>query len=398
MSQSLDGILIYSHGSKMLGTFWRADTVGKHPTALLLHGIPGVEKNTDLAYALREAGWNCIAFHYRGCWGSEGDYNLEGNLDDIVAAINFAASDPGVDMERLALVGLSLGGYGVVAAAARDPRPKAIVSINPLVTPADKPLDEATFAEWASMLAGITAAEVKVQWMALTPLTELAPKLAGRPTLLLTGEADLYFPPAHAQPLADAMPFAQWVRIPGAEHTFSDYRATLIHTVIDWLSLNVFPLSPLFPLSPALSLRHTIEADHSRVLAVLNDWWGGRDLSHLLPRLFFQHFNDTSFIIENNGELVAFLIGFISQSETGVAYIHFVGVHPDHRKDGLARSMYDRFFVLARSRGAREVHCITSPVNTVSIAFHKRLGFEVSEPISNYDGLDGDRVAMKRKL
>ncbi len=401
MAQSIDGILIYSHGSKMLGTFWRADTTGKHPTVLLLHGIPGVEKNTDLAYALREAGWNCIALHYRGCWGSEGNYNLAGNIDDIIAAIDFAASDPGVDMGRFAIVGLSLGGYGVIAAAARDPRPKAIVSINPLVTPADQPLDDATFTEWAAMLAGITAAEAKAQWLALTPLPELAPQLTGfvgRPTLLLTGEADPYFPPSHAKPLADAMPFAEWKRILGADHMFCDHRATLVHTVINWLTLNAFPSFPLFPSSPGLLLRHSLESDHARVLAVLNDWWGGRDLSHLLPRLYFQHFNDTSFIIEQDGELVAFLIGFISQSEPDEAYIHFVGVHPDHRKDGLARSMYERFFALARARGAREVHCITSPVNTVSIAFHKRLGFEVSEPIANYDGLDGDRVSMKRIL
>ena len=27
---------------------------------MLLHGIPGVEKNYDLAYALRDAGWNVV--------------------------------------------------------------------------------------------------------------------------------------------------------------------------------------------------------------------------------------------------------------------------------------------------------------------------------------------------
>lgn len=27
---------------------------------MVLHGVPGVEKNLDLAYALRGAGWNCL--------------------------------------------------------------------------------------------------------------------------------------------------------------------------------------------------------------------------------------------------------------------------------------------------------------------------------------------------
>ena len=396
MPQSLDGVIIHSHGCRLLGTFWRADTQGRHPTVLLLHGISGIEKNYDLAYGLREAGWNCLTFHYRGCWGSAGVYSLPGIVDDILVAIDFLSHDPHVDTERLAGVGLSLGGWGVVTAAARDQRLRAVVSMNPLVDPNARPLADDESTEFASMLNGITAAEVKTQWAALAPLTTIAPQLAGRPTLLLTGDADELFPPSHIQPLADAMPFAEWQRIPGANHLFSDRRPIMTRTVIDWLAITAFPSSPRSPLSP--SLRHPVESDHGRVLAVLSDWWGGRDLSHLLPRLYFQHFNDTSFIVEHDGELIAFLIGFISQSEPGLAYIHFVGVHPEHRKQGIAESLYNRFFTLARARGAREVHAVTAPVNAGSQTFHQRMGFTVSEPISNYDGPGDDRVTLKRKL
>ncbi|MGH2522676.1 MAG: GNAT family N-acetyltransferase [Anaerolineales bacterium] len=147
-----------------------------------------------------------------------------------------------------------------------------------------------------------------------------------------------------------------------------------------------------------MTLRAPTESDHARVLAILSDWWGGRDLSHLLPRLYFQHFTDTSFIIEQEGRLVAFLIGFMSQSDPRVAYIHFVGVHPEFRRARLGQALYERFFELARARGAHEVHCVTAPVNTGSIAFHTRLGFVPSEPISNYDGPGDDRVGFKKKI
>ena len=69
----LEGVVITSAGSKLLGALYCAAGAGPHPTALVLHGIPGLEKNTDIAYALRDAGWNALVFHYRGCWGSEGD-------------------------------------------------------------------------------------------------------------------------------------------------------------------------------------------------------------------------------------------------------------------------------------------------------------------------------------
>jgi pimeloyl-ACP methyl ester carboxylesterase/ribosomal protein S18 acetylase RimI-like enzyme len=393
----LETVTFYSQNTKLLGTFWRPSHTNtpKRPTVLLLHGIPGTEKNTDLAYALCAAGWNCLIFHYRGCWGSDGSYNMHGNLEDVSAAIDYLANDPTVDMERFALIGLSLGGYNTVAIAARDSRPRALISISPLVTSQDVQLDDAILNEWSGQLNGISPTQLNEQWLSLTPASTLAAQLAPRPALLLTGDADIYFPPSHMQPLADAMPSAQWVRVPGADHPFSDHRPLLIRTVIGFLTQTFFPPSPL---PKPFTLRHAIEADHARILGVLSDWWGGRDLSHLLPRLYFQHFNDTSFIIEKDGQLAAFLIGFLSQSEEGVAYIHFVGVHPDHRKEGLARTLYERFFTLARSRGAHEVHCVTGTVNATSIAFHKRMGFEVSDPIPNYDGAGDDRVSMKRKL
>jgi GNAT superfamily N-acetyltransferase len=82
------------------------------------------------------------------------------------------------------------------------------------------------------------------------------------------------------------------------------------------------------------TVRAIRESDHEKVISVVNEWWGGRDIPWLLPRLFFQHFGDTSFAVEEDGELVAFLIGFVSQSREGEAYIHFVEVRPDRRNKG----------------------------------------------------------------
>lgn len=105
-----------------------------------------------------------------------------------------------------------------------------------------------------------------------------------------------------------------------------------------------------------------------------------------LPRLFFRHFEDTSFVIEEGGEIVAFLLGFVSQSQPGEAYIHFVGVHLDHRKRGVAKTLYERFFEEARERGCETVRCITSPVNKGSIAFHERMGFGIEAGDGASDG------------
>jgi len=66
---SLVEIAVPSHGAQLLGAFYLASGVGPHPIAIIYHGFPGYEQNLDLAQALRRAGYNVLAVHYRGSWG-----------------------------------------------------------------------------------------------------------------------------------------------------------------------------------------------------------------------------------------------------------------------------------------------------------------------------------------
>ena len=50
-------------------------------------------------------------------------------------------------------------------------------------------------------------------------------------------------------------------------------------------------------------VRHAEPADYGRVIAIVDDWWGGRPMAAMLPKLFFVHFRDTSFVAEEEDEL-----------------------------------------------------------------------------------------------
>lgn len=63
---------IPSHGVLINGILYSPPGSGPHPTIVICHGLPGNEKNLDLAQALRRAGWNAVTFNYRGSWGSPG--------------------------------------------------------------------------------------------------------------------------------------------------------------------------------------------------------------------------------------------------------------------------------------------------------------------------------------
>lgn len=127
----------------------------------------------------------------------------------------------------------------------------------------------------------------------------------------------------------------------------------------------------------------------------------------MLPKLFFVHFQSTSFVAEQDGQIAGFVTGFVSQTFLDEAYIHFVGVNPNYRKSGIARALYDKFFEAVSDAGIRTVRCVTSPVNKASIAFHRSLGFSIKEGgklmdgvsvFEDYDGPGEDRVLFYKDL
>lgn len=156
-----------------------------------------------------------------------------------------------------------------------------------------------------------------------------------------------------------------------------------------------------------MEIRSVAGSDYYALSPLINDWWGGRQMSDMLPKLFFDHFSNTSFVAERDGEIVGFLIGFLSQSHNNEGYIHFVGVHPDYRKHSIGMHLYNKFFNVVKQNGRNIVRCVTSPVNKVSIAFHTKMGFEIEEGDNkiggisvntDYDGLNQDRVLFVKHL
>ncbi|MDP5275484.1 GNAT family N-acetyltransferase [Chengkuizengella axinellae] len=151
-----------------------------------------------------------------------------------------------------------------------------------------------------------------------------------------------------------------------------------------------------------MKLRNLKPSDYTAISPLIDEWWGGRKMSHLLPKLFFDHFNDTSFIVEKDGDIIGFLIGFLSQTSSDKAYIHFVGVDPKYRKFNVGRQLYNTFFDQVKQNDRHSVHCITSPVNKTSIAFHLKMGFLIEGGDKEIDGVyvhsDYDSPAEDRVL
>jgi L-amino acid N-acyltransferase YncA len=153
-------------------------------------------------------------------------------------------------------------------------------------------------------------------------------------------------------------------------------------------------------------LRALRESDYQLITAQVDEWWG-RPVRGALLRLFFEHFLPMSHAAEADGVLVGFILGFQSQTFPHVAYTHFVAVAPSERRRRLGGTLYEAFFVGARSRGCTSVEAITAPINTRSIAFHQSIGFELvgsdtivdGVPVSfEHEGPGQHRVRLRRRL
>jgi GNAT superfamily N-acetyltransferase len=164
------------------------------------------------------------------------------------------------------------------------------------------------------------------------------------------------------------------------------------------------------PSPTALTFRRPTEADYVPIVRVVDDWWDGRAIHVLLPRLWLQHFTGTSWLAEDaGGRLAGFLIGFLSPDDPRVAYCHMVAANPNLRRSGVARRLYEHFFDDARRAGATSVHAVTWPGNRRSVAFHRSLGFAIRDgkgtqnlygtpAVAGYDYDTEDRVDLTREL
>lgn len=111
---------------------------GPQPIVVLAHGLSGTRRDRLGAFAERfaAAGIAALVFDHRGFGDSAGEPDLfrpARQLEDWRAAIAFARSLHGIDGDRVATFGSSMGGGNALAAAAEDPRVAAAVSQVPFL-------------------------------------------------------------------------------------------------------------------------------------------------------------------------------------------------------------------------------------------------------------------------
>jgi pimeloyl-ACP methyl ester carboxylesterase len=242
------GVHIPTHGVQLNGIIYQASGAGPHPTLVIFHGLPGNEKLLDLAQAVRRAGWNSVAFNYRGSWGSPGAFRFSQNLEDGEAVLAYLrdaanASQLGIDTRRIVLAGHSMGGWVVVHTAARDHHlmGAVLISAADVGKQGEMPRDRvlALLADCMGPLAGVTPENMADEMQALSRkfrFENAASNLTQMPLLLLTAD-DGFAPDSNALVHTIQELGGQDVTVIHAstDHNWSDHRIVLESIIINWL-------------------------------------------------------------------------------------------------------------------------------------------------------------------
>jgi pimeloyl-ACP methyl ester carboxylesterase len=250
----LHELLIPSHDVMLSGIMLGANGAGPHPTVLLLHGFPGNEKNLDLAQSLRRAGYNVLFFHYRGAWGSQGDYTVGGQTGDVAAVLDYIRGNADrfrADTKQLSVIGHSLGGFTALRAAAQIKELNCAVGLaaynfEPEASYTEEQINgRNAYVDQLFMLHNMTGAKLLSEAEENTEAFDtrkLAPKLSGKSVLLIAGSEDKAVPPEMQSRVVAAYEKNPDINlkaevIPG-DHAFSVSRIRLQRMVIDWMDHN----------------------------------------------------------------------------------------------------------------------------------------------------------------
>lgn len=177
----------------------RGCSAERKPAIVLLHGwLDKGATDTELevsANLFAEEGYVVLVPLMRGWGGGQNDCGLS-QPADTVRMIEWLASQPGVDPDRIAMVGLSFGGQVALLTGALTHRVKAIVSYS-------GPTDLVKLKEYNGRYWDVWAMSCEPDLKKRSPVS-----VAGQikaPVLLIQGDADTTVPPEQAEEMENAL-------------------------------------------------------------------------------------------------------------------------------------------------------------------------------------------------
>lgn len=238
---------INSSGSTIYGFEYTANGASLHPTIIMLHGLPGNERNLDLTQNLRRAGYNIIYFNYRGSWGSQGTFSYQNALEDINAVINHISHPQNIqrlkiDTNKIALFGHSMGAGLAMINGLNNPKVKAISAVsifNPytIFKGVEAPINLAEFNQYLSTLGMLNCKPEEFSQEMISHLDnyniEQFVAISRKPILVIDEHKNNIYLANHKK--KKNLTYKIW----DTDHAFTNKRIALSREIKNWLDLHL---------------------------------------------------------------------------------------------------------------------------------------------------------------
>jgi pimeloyl-ACP methyl ester carboxylesterase len=224
-------------GSRVVANLRRPVEPSPAPLVVL---IPGLDSTKEEFYLWEQAfltrGMATLSLDGPGQGETGFALNIRPDYEVAVSAILDAVADrPELDLERVGAVGVSLGGYYVVRAAAFEPRLKAIAGVSgPFQFGASwESMPELTRETIAHHTGASNEGEARRRAGELN-LDGVAEQV-GQPCLVVTGERDRVIGWEETKRIADAVPNSEWVLYADGTHVCNNIPFKYRPLVTDWI-------------------------------------------------------------------------------------------------------------------------------------------------------------------
>ena len=212
-------------------SLWLGESEPPWPGVVILHGAGSQKENhADFARLAAGRGWAALTFDARGHGASEGEMST-GAIEDVVRMVRLLAAQSGVDQDRVAVRGSSMGGFLAIHAAAAAPEVAGVIAICP--------------AGEQHLARGIRRGELEMRvgdeaeleaWLLGSDLRDSVERLGSRPLILLHAEGDDQIPSEWSAELyAHAEEPRKLVIVPGGDHRSVQHDAELQGVALRWL-------------------------------------------------------------------------------------------------------------------------------------------------------------------
>lgn len=201
------------------------------PGIVICHGAGSQKENhADFARLAAANGWAALSFDARGHGDSEGGMSAEA-VEDVISMAELLSLHEGVDRERVAARGSSMGGFLAIHAAALSPRIAGVIAVCP--------------ASEDGLARGLRGGDFEMRvddpltleaWLDANDLRQAVARLRGQPLILLHAEGDEQVPSEWSEELHELAPEPKkLILVPGGDHRSLQHDAELQSVALGWL-------------------------------------------------------------------------------------------------------------------------------------------------------------------